>query len=556
MQNSALKNALVGKKAFEGLLAIIGAKPRTREHVTRAIVADETIRDLLHRGIQAARGGNPAMARRLLQQVTERAPENELAWIWLATVAADTEQRKRCLERVLEINPANERAKEALARLQRVPRSAPPTTPAERAPLPAAPPLTAPNAPSRSTQNRRMSPFFFGLAAFLALFLIGAGAILLLEELQAPTPTPTTTPSPAPTTPPTTTAGGYITPTPVGGQVRTLQAHVYIPPTWTPTATWTPSATPTYTPTPPPPETYTLLVSSQYDDPPSWRLFVRHGETFQMLQFYLSDALNAEHIIVLDMFDAAYSPDGKWMAFSMHAFTEREQDGQKVTVEFEDLFIAGAGGGEVRRLTALEAPHVEDVSWAPDGHALAFASDQDGDFEIYILPLEDGIPGKPYPLTRNNVTDRDPAWSPNGDIIVFASDRQGPGDLEIYRMSPRGDNLKQLTDDMNSSYAPAWSPDGTQIVFVSTRRVHNDLYIMDADGSGERAIVVRDVPAEELDPAWSPDGNWIAFSSNREGDVLDLFVIRPDGSELQRLTFDDFGGDTRYPTWKPSTEAQ
>ncbi len=522
-------------------------------------MAEETIQDLLHKGIQAARSGNRAMARRLLQQATAKDPNNELAWIWLATVAETTAQRRHCLERVLELNPANERAKEALARLRRVPRSAPAAAPTAATP-PAPAPSAAPQLPLRPTERRRgrISPLLFGAVAFLALLLIGVGGVLLMGELQAsPTATPTARPStrtPAPTAPATVAAVGYMTPTPLGGQVRTLQAHVYVPPTWTPTATWTPSATPTATPTPPPPGSYTLLVSAQNDgEPPTWGLYVWQDQALQPLQTYFSSELTAQKLIALDVFDAAYSPDGKWIAFSMQVLQERQQEGESVTVTFQDLFVAPAEGGEVRRLTALEAPHVEDASWAPDGRAIAFASDADGDFEIYILPLaEDGTPQTPYPITNNNATDRDPAWSPNGQAIVFASDRQGPGDLEIYRMTPRGDNVKQLTSDMNSSYAPAWSPDGSRIVFVSTRRVNNDLYIMDADGNGERALLVRDVPAEELDPAWSPDGLWIAFSSNRESETFGLFAIRPDGSALQALAVEQAHGDVRYPTWKPS----
>ena len=116
-------------------------------------------------------------------------------------------------------------------------------------------------------------------------------------------------------------------------------------------------------------------------------------------------------------------------------------------------------------------------------------------------------------------------------------------------MDPEGGNLKQLTDDQNSSLAPAWSPDSQWIVFISNRRAYMDLYIIPANGGGARALLVRDVPAEELDPAWSPDGEWIAFSSNREGAIYDLFVIKPDGSELQRVTTQD--GDSRYAAWTP-----
>ena len=41
--------------------------------------------------------------------------------------------------------------------------------------------------------------------------------------------------------------------------------------------------------------------------------------------------------------------------------------------------------------------------------------------------------------------------------------------------------------------------------------------------------------AGAVTPAWSPDGEWIAFASNHEGSY-DVYRIRPDGSELTRIT--------------------
>ncbi len=56
-------------------------------------------------------------------------------------------------------------------------------------------------------------------------------------------------------------------------------------------------------------------------------------------------------------------------------------------------------------------------------------------------------------------------------------------------------------------------------------------------------------PAQDRCPRWSPDGQRIVFESNRAGS-WDLWLIRPDGSDLRRLT--DAPGDERFPAWGPS----
>ena len=60
--------------------------------------------------------------------------------------------------------------------------------------------------------------------------------------------------------------------------------------------------------------------------------------------------------------------------------------------------------------------------------------------------------------------------------------------------------------------------------------------------------VADDLAGGALDPAWSPDGSWIAFAG-RDGYVLDVYAIRPDGTALTRLTND--GQLVRSPSWSP-----
>src|SRR5713226_1603921 len=150
-----------------------------------------------------------------------------------------------------------------------------------------------------------------------------------------------------------------------------------------------------------------------------------------------------------------------------------------------------------------------------------------------------------HPLLSSSDIDYDPVWSPDGASIVFTSDRAGSADL--FRVKPDGSGLERLTADPAYDDQAAFSPDGTQLVFVSTRHGGTaDLWTMDL--ATRRAKPLTTGPAGDFRPSWSPDGQWIAFSSDRGStlpfafgrwerlQVVDVYIIRPDGSGLKRIT--------------------
>lgn len=88
-------------RCFEHVLAINPAN----DHALQAL---EPAR--LQAGIAAARAGDKEEARRYLRAVVEHNRDSELGWLWLAGVAETSEEALRHLERVLAVNPGNERA--------------------------------------------------------------------------------------------------------------------------------------------------------------------------------------------------------------------------------------------------------------------------------------------------------------------------------------------------------------------------------------------------------------------------------------------------------------
>ncbi|MCZ7538320.1 MAG: tetratricopeptide repeat protein [Anaerolineae bacterium] len=99
---------------------------------------------LLHQAVEHAQAGRRDEARRLLQEYLQTSPDNEVAWLWLASVAADQAEYQRALREVLRVNPSNQQARALLDQFQQQYGPRPPA--ARRCPRPkhSAPPPPRP----------------------------------------------------------------------------------------------------------------------------------------------------------------------------------------------------------------------------------------------------------------------------------------------------------------------------------------------------------------------------------------------------------------------------
>jgi tetratricopeptide (TPR) repeat protein len=190
------------------------------------------------------KSGQKAQARRKLVQLTLEQPDHELAWLWLSDLLERPEQRRYCLQHVLQINPNNQAARQGLGGQAEPatpgwpspapgddvqsdgPRLATPRALEQPRPIPAqAPsitPATSPPPPSIHRIRSRRLVAIAGLATLFSavmfiLWNILQGAVILPAHvptqaayLVSPPPSPTATPSP--TLPPATPKA---TPTPL-----------------------------------------------------------------------------------------------------------------------------------------------------------------------------------------------------------------------------------------------------------------------------------------------------------------------------------------------------
>lgn len=223
-----------------------------------------------------------------------------------------------------------------------------------------------------------------------------------------------------------------------------------------------------------------------------------------------------------------------------------------------------AAFGALASAQSTEALVNEDESWfrnpalSPDGATIVFEAYGD-------LWQVSSAGGTAIPLTRDNGWDGMPVWSRDGTKIAFASDRNG--DLDVYVMNLDGTALRRLTHHDANDMPSDFSPDGSRVLFSSSR-AHSAAssyfptgalpQIYDVAIIGGTPRLVTTVPGMEA--RYSPDGTQIAYRDQkayenewRQRDVSsfarDIWIYDLASGDHRKVT-NNPGGD-HAPNWSP-----
>ena len=202
-----------------------------------------------------------------------------------------------------------------------------------------------------------------------------------------------------------------------------------------------------------------------------------------------------------------WSPRGDLIAFGLGEFFQMIPSRQSLTSQLATIRADGSG----LRVLAAAGEHAGFPSWSPDGKRLVYRTSVNMDKGLRIIDLATEQITK---LTSGPQTDNFPAWSPLGDRIAFTSDRDG--DYEIYTIRPDRTDLTRLTHSPGNDAHLAWSGDGKWIAFASARTGFTDeallhpyngqatgeIFVMRADGSDVRRLTENQF--EDATPAWRP----------------------------------------------------
>ncbi|MDH6355654.1 tricorn protease [Dysgonomonas sp. PH5-45] len=210
----------------------------------------------------------------------------------------------------------------------------------------------------------------------------------------------------------------------------------------------------------------------------------------------------------------AISPDGGQIAFCYKG----------------DIYKVPVTGGRATQLTTHPAHDTRPV-WSPDGQSIAFSSNREGSFDVFIVSAEGGVPRR---LTTNSVAEYPVVFRDATHVLFSASiipdvmDGEFPSGTypQIYEVSVEGGRPTLFSSLAMENIS--FNPTGSQILYHDQKgyedpwRKHHqssiarDIWIHDLTGS-KKYTKLTTFRGEDRNPVWATDGKGFYYLSEQEG---------------------------------------
>jgi len=210
-----------------------------------------------------------------------------------------------------------------------------------------------------------------------------------------------------------------------------------------------------------------------------------------------------------------------------------------------DLLVANRDGSNVRRLTSDDGVE-SSPAFSPDGKWIAFSAQYEGNTDVYLLPVEGGVPKR---LTWHPSADVVQDFTPDGKAVLFTSNRAAFNNRysQLYTV-PVGGGMETMLPIPNASQA-RYTGDGKSIAYNPLRPAFlqwkhyrggltSEIWVFDPVTNEIYKVPQPASHSNDVDAMWL--NGRIYFRSDRNGE-LNLFSYDRQTKQVQQLTnFTDF----------------
>ncbi len=198
--------------------------------------------------------------------------------------------------------------------------------------------------------------------------------------------------------------------------------------------------------------------------------------------------------------DAAFSPDGRWLALS-----------RRGGADIERLYLLDRHDGSQRRISE-EPQDLRGFSWHPDSRQLLVAARRPGGGELRRYDIPDGSSTL---LVRDDL--RHPAFAADGRTLYVEQALWRTAIARYHAGERAAQGPVAVLQGLHAYRQPAWSPARQRLAYVSDASGAAELWLAQADGSGSRQLTRLGSAVSQ--PVWSPDGRQLAFLAVTPGSV-------------------------------------
>lgn len=218
--------------------------------------------------------------------------------------------------------------------------------------------------------------------------------------------------------------------------------------------------------------------------------------------------------------DVQISPDGTEIAFCYKG----------------DIYKVPANGGTATQLTTQASYECSPI-WSPDSKQIAFASDRNGNFDLFVMSADGGAARR---LTTHSASEIPSTFTTDGNYILFSASIQDPANsalfptsamTELYKVPVTGGRTEQVLG--TPAEMVCFDKSGKTFLYQDrkgfedewrkhhTSSITRDVWLYDSENGKHTNLTAH--AGEDRNPVFTPDGQTVYFLSERDGSTFNVY---------------------------------